>query len=61
MSRSDPAPTGEAAARRVLGAGGNVAVVFRVKRGRPLPAVWNGYPVIDGDVTDLRYLDPAGA
>lgn len=50
----------EAAARRVLGAGGNVAVVFRVKRGRPLPAVWNGYPVVDGDVTDLRHLDPAG-
>jgi hypothetical protein len=50
----------EAAARRVLGAGGNVAVVFRVKRGRPLPAVWNGYDVVDGDVTDLRYLDPRG-
>ena len=49
------------AARRVLKAGGNVAVVFRVKRGRPLPATWNGYPVVDGDVTDLRHLDPRGA
>jgi len=48
------------AARRVLSAGGNVAVVFRVRKGRELPAMWNGYNVVDGDVTDLRYLDPRG-
>jgi hypothetical protein len=39
-----------------LRAGGNVAVVFR----GGLPETWNGYPVIDGDVTDVRYLDPRG-
>lgn len=42
-------------ARRVLRFGGNVTVVFRR---RPLPAEWEGYPVFDGDVTDLRFLDP---
>lgn len=34
--------------------GMNVAVVFR----KDLPSVWNGLPVIDGDVDDLRFLDP---
>lgn len=36
----------------------NVAVVFSSKN---LPAVWNGRPVISGDETDLRFLDPAGS
>lgn len=35
--------------------GMNVAVVFR----KDLPTVWNGLPVIDGDVDDLRFLDPS--
>jgi hypothetical protein len=48
----------------VLAAGGNVAVVYGVrpslwKRGER-PKDWHGYPVIDGDKTDLRFLDPAG-
>lgn len=38
----------------VLNNGGNVAVVFR----KELPQFWNGYKVINGDDTDLRYLDP---
>ncbi len=38
----------------------NVAVVFETKRGEPLPAEWGGYPVIDGDKHDLRFLDPLG-
>lgn len=38
----------------------NIAVVFAIKRGQPLPAKWGGYPVLDGDVTDLRFLDPKG-
>ena len=38
--------------------GGNVAVVFNVKKGAALPESWNGYTVIDGDDTDLRFLDP---
>lgn len=38
----------------------NVAVVFPVKKGKPLPATWNGYAVIDGDESDLRFTDPQG-
>jgi hypothetical protein len=46
----------EAHALQYLAAGGNVAVVFR----GGLPETWNGFPVVDGDVTDVRYLDPRG-
>jgi len=38
----------------VLNNGGNVAVVFADQ----LPQFWQGYPVINGDDTDLRYFDP---
>jgi hypothetical protein len=38
----------------VLAIGGNVAVVFK----NELPETWNGYKVINGDETDLRYFDP---
>jgi hypothetical protein len=38
----------------VLRAGHNVAVVFRT---RPFPRLFWGFPVIDGDATDLRFLD----
>jgi hypothetical protein len=34
--------------------GFNAAVVFR----DTLPTTWNGIPVIDGDIDDLRFLDP---
>ena len=37
---------------------GNVAVVFDTKKGTPLPPTFQGFPVFDGDVTDLRFLDP---
>lgn len=47
----------ESECREVLSAGGNVAVVFR---SRPFPDRYLGFPVIDGDVTDLRFLDPPG-
>ena len=40
--------------------GYNVAVVFNVKKGDPLPAFYKGRPVIDGDLHDLRFLDPQG-
>jgi hypothetical protein len=49
-----------------LSRGRNVAVVFAVKQAwqnraaEPLPATWNGYSVVDGDINDLRFLDPAG-
>ncbi|WP_373093066.1 hypothetical protein [Zhongshania sp.] len=37
----------------ILNKGHNVAVVFRNK----LPDTWHGRPVIDGDVSDLRFND----
>jgi len=40
--------------------GVNTAVVFNVKPGQPLPEMWNGRPVIDGDLSDLRFLDEPG-
>jgi hypothetical protein len=40
--------------RRALAAGHNVTVVFREP---PFPATFWGYPVIDGDRNDLRFLD----
>ena len=43
-----------------VGRGDNVAVVFRVTRGHPLPATWHGCDVIDGDVSDDRWSDPRG-
>ena len=45
---------------RVLAQGVNVAVVFHVRKGMPLPETWHGYRVIDGDLHDLRFLDPKG-
>jgi hypothetical protein len=40
--------------------GGNVAVVFNQGKGKPLPVKWLQYPVVDGDLSDLRFLDPIG-
>ena len=46
---------------KALAEGYNVAVVMRVKRrADPKPAVWGGYPVIDGDRDDIRFMDPKG-
>lgn len=46
-----------AAAVDALKHGVNVAAVFHVKRGQPLPETFLGAPVIDGDLHDLRFLD----
>jgi len=53
FSRSE---TNESQCLEVLKRGGNVAVVFR----NELPTHWNGFPVINGDENDLRFLDPKG-
>jgi hypothetical protein len=53
FSRSE---TNEAVALSLLARGVNVAAVFSGDK----PAVWNGFPVIDGDLHDLRQLDPRG-
>jgi hypothetical protein len=39
----------------ILSMGGNVAVVFKT-----VPKTWKGFEVIDGDETDLRFLDKKG-
>jgi hypothetical protein len=39
-----------------LQSGGNVAMVFR----KSLPSQFQGFSVVDGDETDLRFLDGAG-
>jgi hypothetical protein len=52
FSRSE---SNEADSLRLLAAGHNVAVVFAAR-----PSHWNGYRVIDGDLHDLRHLDPKG-
>jgi len=54
FSRSE---TNEPQCLDVLARGGNVAVVFR---GKSLPSHWQGFPVINGDENDLRFLDPKG-
>lgn len=51
FSRSE---TNENDAYLTLKNGGNVAIVFADE----LPQFWNGFPVINGDETDLRYFDP---
>jgi hypothetical protein len=43
-----------------LALGYNVAVVFDVKKKQLFPPTWNKYEVVDGDDTDLRFLDPQG-
>jgi hypothetical protein len=42
-----------------IAAGNNVAMVFDAPK-HNLPATYLGIPVIDGDLTDYRYADPAG-
>lgn len=55
----------DARAAEALRAGINVAAVLAVGRNRPLPATFTlagmAVPVIDGDATDLRFLDPTPA
>ena len=41
--------------KAALAGGHSIAVVF----GHGLPKMWWGHPVIDGDIHDLRHLDPA--
>ena len=44
----------------VLGHGMNVAVVFDRIKGEPLPNEFHGFKVVDGDISDLRFLDEQG-
>ena len=53
FSRSE---SNEPQALDVLRNGGSVAVVF----GGALPATWQGFEVVNGDESDLRFLDKRG-
>jgi len=56
FSRSE---SNERRAIEILMLGGNVATVFeRTSRYNPtIPAEWHGFQVVDGDKTDLRFLE----
>lgn len=43
-----------------VSSGGNVAMVLPVAKGSPVPNTLHGLRVIDGDIHDLRALDPSG-
>jgi hypothetical protein len=55
FSRSED-PVNQADCKSLWATKVNVAVVFR----GGLPATWQGRPVIDGDVSDIRFNDPEG-
>lgn len=50
----------DAEAVTALAQGYNVAVVTDNRRSESKPDAWGGFPVIDGDVNDVRSLDPKG-
>lgn len=50
----------KAMAMYYLKKGGNVAVVFNAKNESEIPSEWNGFPVINGDESDVRYKDGNG-
>lgn len=47
-------------ALKALAQGYNVAVVLNLKPTDEKPAQWGGYPVINGDETDVRFIDKTG-
>ena len=51
------ADTNDSECVRALHSGRNVAVVFQLNKGEELPPTFGGFPVVDGDVHDLRFLD----
>jgi len=46
--------------KTVLDNKNNVAIVFNIDKKLPLPKTFNGYKVINGDITDLRIKDEKG-
>jgi hypothetical protein len=59
FSRSEDS-CNQSKASLLVSLGKNVAVVFSTKKGQPLPETWQGKQVVDGDIDDLRFLDPKG-
>jgi hypothetical protein len=56
LTFSRGAYTSDTEIARILATGVNVAVVFAPS----VPKAWKGFRVIDGDKSDLRFLDPKG-
>ena len=54
------AENNDADALKALAQGYNVAVVLNIGRKADKPASWGGFPMIDGDESDVRFLDPKG-
>lgn len=54
------AENNDKAARKALAQGYNLAVVFKLGRTQAKPATWQGFPVINGDETDVRFMDAKG-
>lgn len=50
----------DADAAKALAQGYNVAVVMRLGKKDAKPTSWGGYPVIDGDESDVRFFDVKG-
>ena len=46
--------------REAIKQGYNIATVFGIKKGSPMPQSYIGLPVFNGDDSDLRFLDPKG-
>jgi len=46
--------------KELLKSGYNVAMVFNVKNETELPKEFEGYKIINGDITDARFLDTKG-
>ena len=40
--------------------GGKVAVVFNIPKDEPFPETWRGFPLVDGDLYDMRINDLPG-
>jgi hypothetical protein len=61
-SRNEKSKEGEIV--EILDHGSKVAVVFDIAKGEPLPKTYKigkrRFKVIDGDISDLRHLDPHG-
>ena len=49
-------PSSNRVAVKWLNEGGNIAFVYS----GDMPETWNGFPVVSGDNTDIRYNDPNG-
>ena len=47
-------------ALQAIKSGYNVAVVMNLKKTAEKPSNWSGFPVINGDDTDVRFLDAKG-